>query len=108
MDTNHLSVADNDFIRDISKLLQRDIALGRDCGGLVTTISNRLDRFHEQTQQSCTWGRVYCKSEETGQSNILNSTQITISGPAPEDRFELTADSEKEASELVSLVLGLI
>lgn len=100
-----LSTADGDFIRDICNILRRDIALARDYGGLLTAISNRLDQFHnqDQIQQVSTWTHISCVSAPKEDSDCSNSLRIVITGPLTEDRFELTAKSRKEASEIVRL-----
>lgn len=97
-----LSTADVDFIQGFSDSLREEIANSRDHGGLLTAVLHRVTHFQEDVICATT---TALRDTDTLSWNPLVCTRddltIRITGLAPDDRFQVTAASSKEASETV-------
>lgn len=93
------SAADIKFIQGFIDSLRRDIASGRHYGGLAKTLLDRLESFEDASIKDSSWGAVVCVPNERSPTN--DQTMIRISGPFPNDDFEVLMDSTRSASEVV-------
>lgn len=119
-ETTLLSAADRDLINGFQDSLSAETAKGRDCGGLLTAIVRHLGRFKEQVQfQNAEseddqkihtpfslsslpniWGPIIAEVHSNG------GDRISITGPGPEDRFEVPVCSPDDASRTVSILVS--
>lgn len=117
-DTALLSAADYDFIKEFQDSLSTEAANGRDCGGLLTAILRHLGHFKELIQVdsagsdkdqqenssvvlpplSDVWGPVIAEAQASHGEH-----KVSITGPGPDDRFEVHVSSPDDASRTVSL-----
>ncbi|KAK2602126.1 hypothetical protein N8I77_008685 [Diaporthe amygdali] len=120
-DTTLLSAADRDLINGFQDSLSAEAAKGRDCGGLLTAILRHLARFREQVQfQNAEseddqqnhkpfslsslpniWGPIIAEVHSIG------GDRISITGPGPDDRFEVPVCSPDDASRTITFVAGI-
>lgn len=117
-DTALLSAADCDFIKEFQDSLSTEAANDRDCGGLLTTILRHLGHFKERIQVDRAgsdddqqenssvalsplpevWGPV------VAEANVSHGEhRVNITGPGPDDHFQVPASSPDDASRTVSL-----
>lgn len=96
--TTLLSAADCDFIKEMQHSLSAEAANGRGCGGLLTAILDHLDHFKEQIHAVNVWGPVVAEAHTS-----RGKSQVTITGPGPEDRFCVPASGPEDALDTVSL-----
>lgn len=94
------SAADIDFIRGLQDTLRRDVADGREYGGLVTTLLRRLECLQDASiQKSPSWGSpVVCVPDA---SSAKDQSVLRITGPLPDDHFEMAQPSPQITSEVV-------
>lgn len=98
------SAADINFIQDLHDNMRRDIANGREYGGLLSTISRHLERFQEASitaaalEEFPSWGPVVC-IPDASPGNDQRAVQIT--GPLIDDHFQITTASSPEMAEIV-------
>lgn len=113
-----LSAADCDFIKEFQDTLSAEAANGRDCGGLLTAILRHLSYFTERIQVDSAgsdddqqenssvalsplpevWGPI------VAEANVSHGEhQVSITGPGPDDHFQVPASSPDDASRTVSL-----
>lgn len=117
-DTALLSAADCDFIKEFQDSLSAEAANGRDCGGLLTAILRHLGHFKEliqvdsagsdddQQQNSSAalpplpdvWGPVTAEAHASHEEH-----KVSITGPGPDDHFQVPISSSDDASHTVSL-----
>lgn len=93
------SAADIKFIHGFGVNLRRDIASGRNYGGLLETILNRLESFQDVSIKGSLWGPVICVPDVTSPSN--DQRMVRINGPFADDHFEVMVDSSQDTSEIV-------
>ncbi|KAF3760345.1 hypothetical protein M406DRAFT_335013 [Cryphonectria parasitica EP155] len=85
-----------------------EVSNGRDYGGLLIVITDRLDKILEQDkghdEPTCPflWGPINCATSTSDQART-----VQITGPAPGDHFKATAASAAEASDSVRYVSAL-
>lgn len=119
--TTLLSAADCDFIKKFQDSLSSEAANGRDCGGLLTVILRHLGHFKEQIQFESAgsehdqqepvpaalphlllgdnvWGSVIAEAHTS-----VGGSEVSITGPGPEDRFQVPVTGPDDASRTVSL-----
>lgn len=93
------SAADIKFIQGFEDSLRRDIASGRDYGGLHKSLQDRLKSLRDDNIQEPRWGSVVCVPDKTLPTK--NQSVVRISGPFPGDEFEVMMDSAQKVSEFV-------
>lgn len=117
-DTALLSAADCDFVKEFQDSLSAEAANGRDCGGLLTAILRHLGHFKELVQVDSAdsegdqhenpsvalptlpdvWGPVIAEAHVSHGEH-----KVSITGPGPDDHFQVPASSPDDASRTVSL-----
>lgn len=116
-DTALLSAADYDFIKEFQDSLSAEAAKGRDCGGLLTAISRHLGQFKERIQVDSA-GRAVDQLEHSSASLLPlpdvwgpviaeahashGEHKVSITGPGPDDHFQVPVTSLEDASSTVS------
>lgn len=99
------SAADIDFIHHLLETLRRDIVHGRDYGGLLTIISRRLDSFQEAVTTAAVLEVLpHCAPlvcTVTRDESAGGPSKIRITGPILDQELEATANSPKEALDIV-------
>lgn len=115
-DTALLSAADCDFIKEFHDSMSAKAANGRDCGGLLTAILRHLGHFKERIQVDSAgsavdqqehspvafpplpdvWGPVVAEVHASHEEH-----KVSITGPGPDDHFEVPASSLDDASRTV-------
>ncbi|POS72571.1 hypothetical protein DHEL01_v209038 [Diaporthe helianthi] len=105
--TTLLSAADCNFLEALQDSLPAEAANGRGCGGLLTAILDHLDRFKEHLhadgagtehdQYDNVWGPVMAEA-----CTSRGKSEVTITGPGPEDRFHVPVTSPEDASRTVA------
>lgn len=110
-ETTLLSAADRDLIKAFQDSLSAEAAKGRNCGGLLTAILRHLSHFKEQVQVAGSkdeasiaspslpdvWGPVIAEENVSHQGH-----KVSITGPGPDDRFEVPVSGPGDASHMVS------
>ncbi|KAL2279825.1 hypothetical protein FJTKL_13179 [Diaporthe vaccinii] len=116
-DTALLSAADCHFIREFQGSLSAEVANGRDCGGLLTAILRHLGHFKERIQVDSArsavdqqehfsvalpllpdvWGPVIAEAHASHEEH-----KVSITGPGPDDHFQVLVGSPDDASRTVS------
>lgn len=117
-DTTLLSAADYDFIKELQTSLSTEAANGRDCGGLLKAILGHLGHFKERIQVERTgseddrqhhasaalspladvWGPVIAEAHGS-----QGAQEVSITGPGPDDHFQVPVSGPDDASRMVSL-----
>lgn len=110
--TTLLSAADCNFLEALQDSLPAEAANGRGCGGLLTAILDHLDRFKEHLhadgagtehdQYDNVWGPVMAEA-----CTSRGKSEVTITGPGPEDRFHVPVTSPEDASRTLAFVVGI-
>lgn len=94
------SPADIGFIQSFQDNLDRKIASSHDYGGLLTTLSRRLESFrHAGMNEGPSWGPIICVPEPRSPAN--DQCVVRITGPMSDDHFEVTTTSPQDASAVV-------
>lgn len=93
------SAADIEFIQGFEDHLRRDIASGRDYGGILKTLSNRLKSFRDSGIDQCPWGPVIGVPDVRSPAN--DQSLLRITGPFPDDSFEVMMEYPQNRSEAV-------
>lgn len=93
------SAADIEFIQGFDDNLRRDIASGRDYGGILKTLSNRLKSFRDFGTDGSPWGPIICVPDVRSPTN--DQSLLRITGPFPDDYFEVMMDAPQNESEAV-------
>lgn len=94
-----LSPANADFIKGFRDALHDEITNGRHCGGLLATLSRHVGRLQDGAMSPTAledeppWSTIVCTRD---------GLALRIDGPAADDKFQVTASSAEEASEIVS------
>lgn len=100
------SAADTSFIKGLQDTIDRDIASGREYGGLLVTISRRLESCHStSTEKRLSWGPIICGTDARSPEN--DQILVRITGPLPDDHFEVSTTSEQDTSAVVRYVSAL-
>ena len=120
--TTLLSAADCDFVKGFQDSLSAETANGRDCGGLLPAILRHLEHFKERIQIEETkneddlrehasvalpplldvWGPVTAEAHTSH-----GGSEVSITGPGPDDRFQVPVSSPADASRTVSLRISI-
>lgn len=118
-DTTLLSAADCDFIKEFQDSLSAEAANGRGCGGLLTAIFHHLGHFKERIQVDGAddeeddssvalpplpdvWGPVIAEAHASNGEH-----KVSITGPGPDDHFQVPVSSPDDASRTVSLRISI-
>ncbi|KAG6357062.1 hypothetical protein INS49_014939 [Diaporthe citri] len=121
-DTTLLSAADCEFIKEFQGSLSAETANDRDCGGLSTAILRHLGHFKERIQVECVgseqgqqdhtlaalpplpdvWGPVIAEARAS-----QGGPEVSITGPGPDDHFQVHVSSPDDASRTIAFVAGV-
>ncbi|ROV94042.1 hypothetical protein VMCG_08275 [Cytospora schulzeri] len=111
-----LSAADIDFINGLKDIISSELTEGRMIGGLLEAVSTHLEQFEREVMRTQTldgdqprptpllsdpWGTVRAVID------ALDAKTVDISGPGPNDHFEVVLSNPAEAMQTVEYVAGI-